>query len=164
MRISCRWAPINIGGQLFLHNEQFIQWSKAMLFRDALTATKIMEESNPFECKKLGYKVQGFRMSVWERNIDKVAYECNKMKFEVHFEMANYLLSTYPKQLAEASEEEPWGCGVSLKNDDILNRDKWIRKNGVMGDVLMRIRQEIHDERSNNASRSSGATSMSTSV
>ncbi len=159
-----RWAPINVGGQLFLHNEQFIQYQKSMLFRDQLTAARIMEESNPFEVKKLGYKVQGFKRDVWERNLDKVAYECNKVKFDVHFDMANYLLSTYPKELAEASEEEPWGCGVALKNDDILNRDKWLRKNGVMGDTLMIIRQELYEERKSNSSRSSGGTSMSTPV
>ena len=159
-----RWAPINIAGVLYLFCEQYIQNQKALLFRDTLTATRIMEESNPFEVKKLGYQVRGFRQDMWERKLEDVAYICNKAKYQVHFEMGNFLLSTYPKHLAEASEEAPWGCGVHLKNDDILNRNRWLRKNGVMGNVLMKIRQELLEERNRNTSRSSGSTSVATEV
>ncbi len=152
-----RWAPINIDGVIFSMNEKYIQYTKARYFGDEDTMVAIYEDENPFTIKKLGYQVRGFKKQKWDKKVYDVAYTCNKRKFEVHENFAELLINTHPRILAEGSEEEPWGCGVKLDSDDVLNRDAWPRKNGTMGDCLMQIRQELIDEREDHLSRRSGS-------
>ncbi len=142
-----RWAPINLDGIIYEMNEKYIQFSKSRCFKDENTAAMILEMDNPFEIKKLGYQVRGFKKDIWDKKAVEVAMKCNDRKFRVHYDMAQFLMSTHPRELAEASEEDPWGCGVKLSSDDVLNRDNWKRKNGIMGNVLMEIRQNLLDER-----------------
>ena len=155
---NLRWAPINIDGITFEMNEKFIQYTKARAFGDEETMVRIYEEDNPFEIKKLGYAVKGFRKSTWERKIEEVAYTCNKRKYDVHHDFAEFLINTHPRELAEASEEEPWGCGVRLGSDDVLDNTTWARRNGVMGNCLMRIRQELIEARNDRKSMRCGTT------
>jgi len=51
---------IIIDGIKFMCNEQYIMYSKAILFGDYEIAKKIMEAKNPVEIKKLGRSVKGF--------------------------------------------------------------------------------------------------------
>ena len=41
-------------------SEQWIQFKKAMLFRDTFTANQILTTTTPFEAKRLGYQINGF--------------------------------------------------------------------------------------------------------
>ncbi len=142
-----RWAPINLDGMIYEMNEKFIQFSKARCFKDENTAALILELDNPFEIKKMGYQVRGFNKDKWDKEAVDVAMKCNDRKYRVHYEMGQFLMSTHPRELAEASEEDPWGCGIKLNDDDVMDMDKWKRKNGLMGNVLMEIRHNLLEER-----------------
>ncbi len=158
-----RWAPIQIDNIMFEMNEKYIQYCKAKLFGDETTLVEIYEEDNPFIIKKLGYSVKGYKKAVWERKLEEVAYTCNRRKYDVHHDFAEFLINTYPRDIAEASEEEPWGCGVRLSNEDALDPNTWSRRNGVMGNILMKIRLELIEEKNDMKSRRCG-TPRSTDV
>ncbi len=138
-----RWAPITINGVLFENNEKYITFRKAELAKDEASIVSILECDNPYQIKRLGKKITGHNEEDWLKVIPDVAYHVNKVKFTTHPDMAALLIRTHPKRLCEATEEEPWGCGLHLGHKDILNPAKWKRNPGVMGTVLMRIRDEL---------------------
>ncbi len=155
-----RWAPIRMGGYMFENNEKYIQFKKSEIFGDRSVSVRIMEMDNPYEIKKLAYTIKGFNKDRWDTELLEVALDCNRQKFQVHYDMAEFLMSTAPRHIAEASKEDPWGCGLSLWDDDIMDRDNWTRKNGTMGDVLMMIRGELLHERSQREVRRSSGISI----
>ena len=138
-----RWAPLTINGLTFENCEKYIQYRKADLFNDEETIVAILESHNPYEIKRLGKKVKGFNEEEWNAILPDVAYDVNKLKYVTHKDMGNLLMSTHPKRLAEATDEDPWGCGLHLNHRDVLDVTKWKRNPGVMGDVLMRIRSDL---------------------
>ncbi len=153
-----RFAPIHVDGILWEHNEKYIQWKKGDRFNDTLTCIKIMESENPYECKRLGHTVRGFNEEAWLAIHEDVAMTCNRIKYQTHEAMADFLVRTHPREIGEASKELPWGCGLMLKDDDIMDHTQWPRKNGTMGNILMKIRRDLIEQRK----QASSATCRST--
>ncbi len=147
-----RFAPIRINGFIFEQNEKYIQYRKAAQCNDEMSCIKIMESDNPYEIKKLGHTVKGFVEENWLEIHTEVGLTCNRAKFHVHEAMGDFLVNTHPRRLAEASKEDPRGCGLTLSNDDILDQNKWHRT-GTMGEVLMKIRGELIQARKEASSR-----------
>jgi len=132
---------ITVDGFKFRHNEQYIMYSKAMLFGDLETAKKIMESKTPTEIKRLGRTVKGFVQQTWNENVNKIADTCNYAKFTQHLNLKKLLLETDSAILAEASPSDRiWGIGV----DSITGKDRktWNGMN-ILGNSLMRVREFI---------------------
>ena len=134
-------ATIEIDGQHFLHNEQYIMYSKAKLFKDMEFAGKILKTSNPMQIKSYGRQIRGFDEDIWIQNREKIADQCNRAKFTQHENLKKILLSTGNAEIAEASPTDSiWGIGV----DEATGKDrkKWKGLN-ILGQSLMRIRKEL---------------------
>jgi ribA/ribD-fused uncharacterized protein len=133
--------PITIDGQTFFCNEQYIMWSKARLFKDVESAQKILKSKSPLDIKKLGRAVKHFDQETWDRNVNKIADDCNLAKFTQHETLKNLLLDTGSSLIAEASPFDTiWGIGV----DEEMGKDiqKW-RGLNILGNSLMRIRKHL---------------------
>ena len=120
--------------------EQFIQASKAALFDDDVTHSRIMGEINPFRIKKLGGKVRKFNQERWRQKDKHVAYKAVKAKFTQNPTLRNLLIETGDKLIAESSYDQHWGTGLHLRDENALDSHKWSnRQGGIMGEILVRV-------------------------
>ncbi len=103
--------------------EQFIACSLADTCKDLDSAVAIMNTNDPYLMKSISKKIKGTeeQMADWDSKIESVALTASMAKFSAHPKMKEFLVSTYPRKLAEASTEEPWGCGLRLDHPDVLN-------------------------------------------
>ena len=135
--------PIVIDGKIFLCNEQYIMFSKALLFGDIETAQLIMASSNPVEIKKLGRLVKNFNEKMWHNEINRIADNCNVVKFTSYPKLKAMLLATGDKIIAEASPyDKIWGIGVDTEVGK--DRSKWQGTN-ILGESLMRVRKVLKE-------------------
>ncbi len=137
------YSPMIIAKKKFLFAEQYIQYMKAILFGDDYTARAIYLAKDPYTCKRLGYKIKGFKQDVWDEEVPKVCDTVLRAKVSQNEHIKQFLLTSHPKILAEAAPKDSlWACGLSLKSDRVLNRKNWIRI-GHGGMKYMQIRSEL---------------------
>lgn len=101
----------------FLSTEQYMMYRKAMLFRDAENAEKIMAATTPAEHKALGRHVQNFDKEKWVDNRDRIVEEGNWNKFSNAKEgpgLRDLLLRTGQRELVEVCMIESGGICCPL--------------------------------------------------
>ena len=84
-------------GQQFNCVEQYIMYSKAVLFNDNPIAGKIMRETDPINQKVLGKKIQDFNSKTWNANYPRLLKEALLAKFSQNVHCANFLIATEKK-------------------------------------------------------------------
>ncbi len=134
-------ATITIDNNTFFCNEQYIMYSKAMLFGDSETANLILACKSQPGIKALGRQVKNFKEEVWVANREQIADRCNLAKFTQHSNLKKLILETGQADLAEAAQyDRIWGIGC---NPEVgKDRSKWNGLN-ILGVSLMRIRDQI---------------------
>ena len=118
-------APFTINNQRFTTSEHWIQFQKALLFGDSVTANKILQCDSPYEAKKLGYGVQGLRIRKWHDEGYELCLEGVRAKFHQNPSLMQMLKSTKPKLVAEATTDRTWGTGIHLRDSNALDRKRW---------------------------------------
>ena len=111
------------------------------MFGDRVTADQILTCDNAYEAKRLGYHIAGFDMKRWINDGYSLCYDGIHAKFTQNRSLLMMLKSTAPKVLVEATSDRLWGTGISLRDHQALNPDKWHNK-GWMSTMLMGIRDE----------------------
>ena len=127
-------------------SEQYIQSEKAALFNDDVAQMKIMSTDSPYHMKQIGNRLSNFNKTRWEKKARQVAKKAVTAKFEQNPKLLEVLLSTGTKRLAEASKEKPWGCGISLRENGVLDSSTW-NGVGIMGSVLSEVRELLNSKR-----------------
>ena len=118
-------SPFEIDGQRYHSAEQWIQYSKAMLFGDSSTANKILQTDSPHECKRLSYQIKGVNNEKWRAEGFELCLKGVEAKFKQNKELWSMLKTTEPKTLVEASNDRLWGTGISLKDTHVLDSRRW---------------------------------------
>src|SRR6185437_349217 len=128
---------------LFNSAEQYMMYSKAILFNNNDIAEQILLSKDVREQKMLGRKVKGFDIKIWEGEAINFVYKGNKAKFSQNEEFKNLLLSTRGKTLVEASPTDTvWGIG--LEETDKASNQIWTWKGtNWLGIILTELREEI---------------------
>ena len=134
-------CKFTINHQTFSSSEQFIQYQKALMFGDSVTADQILTCDNANEAKCLGYHIAGFDMKRWINDGYSLCYDGIHAKFTQNRNLLMMLKSMAPKVLVEAILDHMWGTRISLRDHQALNPDKWHNK-GWMSTMLMGIRDE----------------------
>lgn len=112
--------------------EQAFQWSKAKMFKDEETASKILLETNPVKIKHLGKKVKNYNEIEWNKIKVKVMSSIVSSKFNQNKNLQDILIATKDSMLGEASKNDYfWGLG-----------EKGTGKN-ILGQILMQYRNNI---------------------
>lgn len=128
--------------------EQWMMYSKAVLFDDIVKSKEILNEYNPLHQRKLGRMVKGFNKDVWDQNKESIVYQGNLEKFNQDKLLRQFLLGTANKILAEASPTDlVWGIGYNINDERRFIVDKWRGKN-LLGIILMKIRTILLDDSS----------------
>ncbi len=136
------WCTLVIDGEEYDFAEKFINKEKALLFGDEYQARAICAANDPYECRKLGKNIRGFKQEVWDAHAPGVAATVIKHKVGQNPKIQKFLKDTHPKKLAEASKESKWGCGFDLHDKDLMDYRKWPRV-GHAGEVYMALRDEL---------------------
>ena len=136
------------GGNYFSSSEQYIQYKKAVYFKDSQVAEEIMTTDDPLECKKLSRNIDNYSEHRW----NQVAYDiCEPgvhAKFRQNIKLSNLLIMSGNKKLAEASRDDVWGTGFYLGHVHCADPDKWINQ-GILGQMLCKLRAELQQNNTN---------------
>lgn len=130
-------APFEFHGVRFNCVEQFMMYSKAMLFGDQEVAQRILATTDPKSQKALGRAVKNFDQATWNSKcVSIVAVACRE-KFFQNRRLLRALLDTGTRELVEASPyDKVWGIGLSATSPDAENPEKWPGQN-LLGKALM---------------------------
>ena len=123
--------------------EQYIMYQKATLFKDTVTATRVMKEDEPTKQKQLGKDVHGFRGPMWTQQCQDIVRIGLRAKFTQNQDLRDQLLATGTKVLAEANPNDGfWGVGLRLSDPAIHEEKNWKGKN-ILGKLLAEIRKDL---------------------
>ena len=132
-------SHFEIDGHCYHSVEQWIQYSKAMLFGDSCTANKILQSDSPQECKCLSYQINGVNNKKWRAEGFELCLKGMEAKFKQNRELWFMLKMTEPKTLVEASNDRLWGTGITLNDTHVLDSRRWHRK-GWLSEMLHIVR------------------------
>jgi len=146
---SClsQWYPSRFfcEGKRFLTAEHWMMYQKAMLFKDSVTALKILTASTPKEAKTLGRQVKNFDPDIWTKYRQAIVWKGNMLKFNQNPRLKNFLIQTGDTVLAEASPyDKIWGIGLRASDPQALTPCKWPGLN-LLGETLMNVRTHMRN-------------------
>ena len=121
--------------------ESAYQHQKAERFGDSVSSSKILCARSPAEAKRIGSKIRNFNSATWNNDNEAIMLELLRIKFAPGTALAQKLMSTARKSLAEAGFSEKFAIGVPLHHKDLFDTTKW--KKNLLGQALMKIRQEL---------------------
>ncbi len=106
--------PIYINGRKYLTAIQYISSEKALLFNDFNSYKKIMNESDPAVCQRLGDSIKNYDDSVWKNSYREILFNANVGKFLSDKKFADALLSTDDTVLIHANpNDDIYGAGIT---------------------------------------------------
>lgn len=146
--IYSQWAKTSFsdGENKFSTAEQYMMYSKAMLFGDRDVAAQILQTNDPKKQKALGRKVKGFNEDTWNKEKLNIVIKGNTLKFSQNESLKKQLLSTGDKVLVEGSPyDKIWGVGLKWDDPKILDESKWQGEN-LLGEALMAVRIKLKAE------------------
>ena len=114
-------SPFEINGIKFTTAEQWIQYTKSILFGDTLTSNQILNSENAMEAKRLDYNIHGYDPKIWHEKGYRLCLPGIKAKFIQNPPLLKTLKTTSPKLLVESTIDKTWGTRVPLKENDALN-------------------------------------------
>lgn len=136
-------STFTVDGIKFSSMEQYMMYSKAICFNDSATAAKILSISDVSEIKALGRRVTNYNDSHWNGVRQIIVYEGLLAKFSQNAELLAWLKATGAATLAECAVKDCiWGIGLSMKDPNRLNVDKWKGQN-LLGYSLMLVRKHL---------------------
>ena len=108
-------------------------------------AEKILATTDVAVIKALGRKVKGYNDGYWNGVRQLLVYEGLKEKFAQNEDLKRQLFDTEDSILAEcAVNDRIWGIGLSMKDSNRLESEKW-RGQNLLEYALMMVRNWIND-------------------
>ena len=127
----------------FSSMEQYMMYKKAECFKDKDTAEKILATDDVAKIKALGRLVANYNESYWNGVRQIIVFEGLLAKFSQNEDLKERLKSTGNAILAEcAVRDRIWGIGLSMKDPDRFETDKWNGQN-LLGYALMMVREKL---------------------
>ncbi len=141
-------SPFVIGGIAFTHAEQFMMYSKALVFGDRESAESILRTVSPREQQAIGRTVRGFEEATWVLFREGIVFQANYARFSQNAEHRELLFATRGTTLVEASpHDQVWGIGLAADDPRALVRSQW-RGLNLLGQALTRVREALFWEQS----------------
>ena len=132
-----------VDGTVFSSMEQYMMYKKAVCFHDKEIADKILMTDDVVEIKALGRLVANYNDNYWNGVRQIIVFEGLFAKFSQNEDLKSQLKTTGDKLLAEcAVRDRIWGIGLSMKDPDRFEIDKWKGQN-LLGYALMMVREQL---------------------
>ena len=136
-------SSFKINGVVFSSVEQYMMYTKAIVFKDTEVAKQILATDDVAHIKALGRGVKNYNDNKWSGIRQIVVYEGLYEKFSQNEKLKKLLLSTGDAILAECAVRDMiWGIGLSMRDPDRLDQRKW-RGQNLLGYTLMMVRRKI---------------------
>lgn len=140
---SSHRTNMTFDGRVFESSDHCFVYQKALLFNDKATAERICSETNPIEINALGRRVKGFHESIWLGNRRRLMTLATIAKFSQNRTIANELLATGVKRLANANPKDRiWGIGLSASAPTATDPASWKGIN-LLGQILEDVRAQL---------------------
>lgn len=139
------WYPSEfmVNGTVFSSMEQYMMYKKAVWFHDKEIADKILMTDDVAEIKALGRLVADYNDNYWNGVRQIIVFEGLLAKFSQNEDLKSQLKTTGDTVLAEcAVKDRIWGIGLSMKDPDRFEIDKWKGQN-LLGYALMMVREQL---------------------
>ena len=140
------WYPseFEYAGKKYANIEQYMMYQKMYTFCQFDLADKIMETTDPAECKRLGRThISNWDGSLWEKISYTIVKRGVKAKFFQNKELLKKLLSTRGTILAECAPNDlKWGIGIAIDDNRRFDVREW-RGHNYLGRILMEVRDEM---------------------
>ena len=139
------WYPsqFTVDDVTFSSMEQYMMYRKAICFGDEAVAKQILTTDDVAEIKALGRKVSNYDDNVWNGVRQIMVYKGLMAKFLQNEDLKAELKATGNSMLEEcAVNDRIWGIGLSMKDLDRFERDKW-RGQNLLGYALMMVRDSL---------------------
>lgn len=140
-------SKFKINRQVFTSVEHFLAYNRAQISKDPALLQRATNITDPLEAKAILNILKNDHTQEWKDQAPNLALQGLRAKFSQNPCMADYLCSTQPLHLGEASKNSMWGTGIELDSPDALNQSKWIKSGNLLGKTLMKIRNEIVNKR-----------------
>lgn len=130
----------------FTSTEQGFMYYKALYFDNQELANKILNESNPDKCRKMGRQVKGYDDVKWSKIRYDIFYMLNYAKYTQDKHLQEKLLDPKfdNKIFVEASPiDKIWGIGYDENNPNIEYLTMYWGKN-YLGRILTNIRKRLN--------------------
>ena len=140
-KFKMRLSHLDHGGRIheFSCTEAAYMFKKAMYFDDIETANLILQETNPYEIKRLGRQVKNFDDKEWTTVRMTKMLIVNTYKYQQNPDLGKILLETGYRTLVESSSRDlAWGSGVKIDDPDLFTKE-WTGNN-LLGHVLGKVR------------------------
>ena len=138
-------SEFTVNGITFSSMEQYMMYQKAVCFKDEEIAEKILATTDVAVIKALGRQVKGYNDGYWNGVRQLLVYEGLKEKFTQNENLKKLLLDTEDSILAEgAVNDRIWGIGLSMKDSNRLESEKW-RGQNLLGSAMMMVRNWIKE-------------------
>jgi len=132
-----------VKGIRFNCGEQYMMYSKAMLFGDVSTGQKIMKTPDPRRQKQLGREVKGYDDNVWKARAPGIMAAGLFHKFIQHKDLTAIMLASLGTRLVEASPDDTlWGIGLHEDDPRSWDEDQWLGLN-CLGTALDKARDRV---------------------
>ena len=139
------WYPSEfiVNGTVFSSMEQYMMYKKAVCFHDKEIADKILATDDVVEIKALGRLVTNYNDNYWNGVRQIIVFEGLFAKFSQNEDLKTLLKATGNTLLTEcAVRDRIWGIGLSMKDPDRFEIDKW-KGQKLLGYALMMVREQL---------------------
>jgi len=136
-------TSLELEGRRFATAEQWMMFSKSVVFDDDARAKAILGTADPAEQKRQGQLVAGFDQATWDRWKVQIVYEGNLAKFTQNPGALRQLKATSPSMLVEANPRDwIWGVGLGMDDPGIQDPLAWKGAN-LLGRILTAVRDGL---------------------
>lgn len=139
--------------QHFGSMEHFLAARRAELSGKEELIQRAINLKDPVQAKHLLNMLHNDHQEQWEDNLEELAMEGLRAKFSQNPHLRVYLSNTGNLILGEASTNTRWGIGMDLNNPEVLEAAKWSETGNLLGRSLMKLREEIHQEKRTTSSK-----------
>ena len=113
------------------------------MFGDLDAANQIMNSDDAATSKRLSYQIKGFNQELWKGKRYDIMTNLVRAKFTQNPTLADTLLATGQKKIAESGKHRFFAVGLPITHKDILNQNVW-NGESKLGEILMSVRSELN--------------------